>query len=264
MAARARTSSGSFYNAFKVQIRVVASLVLREMRIRYGRSKFGYLWAVVEPVAYVVALTIVFSYADRPVPHGNSLPLFFAMGIIPFRMFTSISNQLTAAILSNQALLNYPIVREFDTVLARFILEATTSFAVLVILLTGIWLIEDVPGPSQPLRMLEGLGLIMLFAFGVGLTNACIVRYFASWQNFYRIMTAPLLFISGVFYSMTQLPTEARNILSWNPLIHGIEITRDGYYANYRAPHVDPGYLLAMGLALLVIGLFLERFYRKR
>jgi len=264
MAASGGINQNGFKHAITVQGRVLGALVLREMRARYGRSQIGYLWALLEPLGYVVALTIVFSYAERPAPYGNSLPLYFALGVIPFKLFMGLANQLTSAMMSNQALLTYPIVKEFDTVVARFLLEAITSIAVLVICLTGIWLIDDVPGPSQPLRMMEGLALVMLFGFGVGLTNACIIRHFASWQNVFRIITAPMVFISGIFYSFSSLPSEARAVLSWNPLIHGIEIVRDGYYSNYRAEAVDANYLLSVGFTLLVIGMFMERFYPRR
>ena len=253
-----------FKQAIRVQMRVLSALVLREMRVRYGRSQFGYLWALLEPIGYVAALTIVFTYAERPAPYGESLPLFFALGVIPFRLFIGLANQLTVAMSSNQALLTYPIVKELDTVIARFFLETITNLAAFVIILTGIWLFQDIPGPSHPLRMMQGLGLIMLFGFAVGLTNACIIRHFPSWQNLFKILTAPMIFISGIFYSISMLPSEARAALSWNPLIHGLEVVRDGYYSNYRTDAINENYLFAVGFTLLVIGIFLERFYPRR
>ena len=72
-----------FNQALLVQTRVIGALVLREMRVRYGRSQLGYIWAILEPAAYVAAMTTMFSYLNQPPPFGASMPLFFALGIIP-------------------------------------------------------------------------------------------------------------------------------------------------------------------------------------
>ncbi|MBU2531579.1 MAG: ABC transporter permease [Alphaproteobacteria bacterium] len=253
-----------FNQALLVQIRVIGALVLREMRVRYGRTQFGYVWALLEPIAYIAAITVIFTYLDRPPPFGSSMPLFFALGIIPFRLFNSIANQLTAAMQANLALLTYPIVREFDTVLARFILEVMTGLTVFILCVMGLYVYYELPWPSHPMRIIEGFMLICLLGFGIGLTNACIMRKFASWQNIFRMIMAPMIFLSGVFYSLASLPSEVRAIIAWNPVIHGIEIIRDGYYAHYRVVDLSEGYLLACGLGLTVIGMFAERFYRLR
>lgn len=253
-----------FGHALRVQMRVLGALVLREMRVRYGRSQLGYFWALMEPVAYVAIMTSLFSYIERPPPFGHSIALFFALGVIPFRLFSSISNQLTGAMDANRALLAYPIVRELDTVLARLILETMTGLTIFIIFMSALHIVEGVPGPAHPLRVLQGLSLIVLFGFGVGLTNAVILRRFPSWQNIFRIITAPLFFLSAVFYSLESLPTQARDLLTWNPLVHGIEMVRDGYYSHYRATGLDGDYLFACGLGLVFVGMFAERFYRLR
>ncbi len=261
----ARTSElASISQAALIQFRVIGALVMREMRVRYGRSQFGYLWALVEPAGYIAAMTIIFSYAERPPPFGHSMPLFFALGVVPFRLYMTIASQLSTAMQSNQALLTYPIVKELDTVLARFILEMLTGVVVFASCILILMYAEDAPPPRHILRIVEGFALLMLLGLGIGLTNAVIVRWYPSWLNIYRILTAPAIFLSGVFYSLEQLPTNFREILVWNPLIHGVEIVRDGYYAHYRSTGLDEGYLFAWGLAMLVIGLFAERFYRQR
>jgi len=97
------------------QARVVGALMLRETRIRYGRSKAGYLWALLEPAAYVTALSTMFHMSGARPPFGNSMALFFSLGILSFFTYRSIAAQLTGAFNANEALLNFPIVKEIDT-----------------------------------------------------------------------------------------------------------------------------------------------------
>lgn len=252
----------TFRFALIVQIRVLGALVLREMRVRYGQSQLGYIWALLEPVGYVTIMTSLFVYVERPPPFGDNIALFFALGVIPFKMHVTISNQLTSAMNANRALLTYPIVRELDTIIARFILEAITTIVIFLVCILGLNLIYDIPGPSHPLRILQGIALVMFFALGVGLSNSVIIRWIPSWRNVYKILTAPLLFLSAVFYNFEELPTQLRDYVTWNPIAHGVEMVRDGYYAHYRATGLDGEYAFACGLALVVFGLFGERYYR--
>ena len=43
-----------YKEALITQARVVGALILRETRVRYGRSQLGYLWAFTSPIMYVV------------------------------------------------------------------------------------------------------------------------------------------------------------------------------------------------------------------
>ena len=246
------------------QARVIGALILRETRVRYGRSQFGYLWALGEPVAYVTAFSAMFTFTGSHAPFGNSMALFYALGILPFTLYRNLGNQLMMAFESNEALLSFPIVKELDTVVARAILEAATMLVVMTLILSTIVTLGDAPLPGNPVKMaIALLGLVML-GFGIGLINAVLVAKFKSWQNIYTMTALPLLLTSGVFYSLESLPTKVSSFLSWNPIIHGVEGMRDGYYLNYRAGAVDISYLFWWGLIATLIGLAAERAIRIR
>lgn len=62
--------------ALRVQGRVIYALILREALSKYGKSKIGYLWALVEPVAQVLILVLIFSGLGRQSPVGGDLAVF--------------------------------------------------------------------------------------------------------------------------------------------------------------------------------------------
>lgn len=256
--------TSSLGKALRCQTRVVGALILREMRVRFGRSQLGYLWAIAEPLAYVVAFSAMFHFMDRHPPFGNSMALFFATGILPFQLFRNIGQQLTGAFSANQALLTYPIVQPIDTIIARTILEAATSLFIMLVVLSAFILAGDASMPANVIRLLEATALLTLLGLGYGLICAVIITRFNAWQNISRLILTPMLFMSGVFYSLDMLPPNLRHIVVWNPVVHGVEMFRDGYYSNYRAGAVDPFYLLAWGLSLTFIALAMERTVRGR
>ncbi len=252
-----------FSKAGVTQARVVAALVLREMRVRFGQSQLGYLWAVAEPMAYIFILTTIFEYLGRHPSVGNNMGLFFATGILPFTLFRNLGNQLAGAFNANRALMTYPIVQPVDTVLARAALEIATalfiSTAVLIVLIIG----TGAPFPNNVVRMGEAFILLSLFGFGIGLLSAVLIEHLPSWQNTFRIIMMPMLFISGVFYSLESVPPNVREILTWNPVLHGVELFRAGYYPNFRATGLDPAYLAWCGLTVTLVAFAAERIFRR-
>jgi capsular polysaccharide transport system permease protein len=256
--------TSSFGKALMCQARVVGALILREMRVRFGRSQLGYLWAVAEPLAYMTAFSAMFHFLDRHPPFGSSMALFFATGILPFQLFRNLGNQLAGAFSANQALLTYPIVQPIDTIVSRTILEVATSLFIILIVLGAFVISGSAPMPANIMQLFEALALLSLLGFGFGLTSAVIITRVNAWQNVTRLIMAPMFFLSGIFYSLDSLPMEAREIAAWNPVIHGVEMFRDGYYSNYRAGEVAPLYLLVCGLLLTFVALAIERTIRGR
>jgi len=257
-------SSGAFKQAATTQARVIGALILREMRVRYGNSKLGYIWAILEPMAFVIAISTIFYFSGAHPPHGNNMGLFVALAIIPFFLYRNLANQLGAAFEANQALLNFPIVKEIDTVISRLLLEVATMIIIAFIVLSINIVLGGEALPNNFLKMLTAIIGISLLGFGIGLNNAVLASKFNSWRNIYGLLSTPLLWISGIFFSLESLPMNIRNILAWNPIIHGVESMRDGYYMNYRDSAIDLPYLFWVGLILTLIGLAGERAVRIR
>jgi capsular polysaccharide transport system permease protein len=232
------------------------------MRVRFGRTQLGYAWAIVEPLAYVGLFSLMFHFMDRHPPFGRSMTLFFATGILPFLLFRNVVNQLTGAFKANQALLTYPIVQPIDTIISRTILEVATAFFVMSIVFSMLMYFEQVSAPVNIMRMFESITLLTLIGVGYGLMSAVITTRLESWANISRLIMMPLMFLSGVFTPIDSLPAKVRNVVSWNPIIHGVEMFRDGYYSNFRSDQIDSAYLAVCGLMFLFLGIVMDRTVR--
>lgn len=241
--------------------RIIFSLVLRESRTRYGRTSFGYLWALLEPAAFIVFFSVVRSIKVEYPPFGESLILFFAVGLLTYRMFSMVSNRMTASISSNRNLFSYPIVKISDVMIARAILEAATILAVMLVAGFIIGLIEDVRIVHYPDRAMAGLAATIALGFGIGSLNAVLAGLFPSWERIYHIMTLPLFITSGAFFVPSQMPPVVMDFLVWHPVLHCIEWVRTGVYLDY-SPVLDRGYVLWLAFGTLAAGFTLERLTR--
>ncbi len=244
-------------------IRTIFALMLREMSTRYGRSPGGYAWAIVEPLGFIIVLALAFGLILRAPPLGTSFLIFFATGFLVYDMFLSLSNKVGQSLTFSLALLRYPAVSWFDAVSARVILNALTGMLVSYLILVGVILIEDTAIVLDFGAIVVAYGLAIALGTGAGLVNCAISGFFPVWQTLWSIFTRPLFLASGIFFLYEDLPTGARDILWYNPLIHITSIMRSGFYAMYEPQFVSIPFVLGLALALTALGLLLNRRYHQ-
>ncbi|MEP3674742.1 ABC transporter permease [Sulfitobacter sp.] len=238
-------------------MRTILALVLREMVTTYGRSPGGYLWAVLEPVAGIALLTIIFSAGFRSPALGISFPLFYASGMLPFLMYSDLSGKVSLSILFSKPLLAYPAVTYLDAILARFFVNLLTQLLVAYLVLFGILTFFDTKiVPDYPTVVL-GFFMAACLALGVGTFNCYLFLRFPVWQRTWSILMRPLFIISCIFFLFDTIPQPYRDILWYNPIVHVVGLMRRGFYANYDAPYVSLIYVFGISMLCFLAGLTL-------
>lgn len=245
------------------QIRIIAALTLRETRMTFGTSHAGYFWAILQPMVSISFLVFIFYLIGRQAPFGASLALFFSTAVLTLELYNKLSVSLMRAFTSNKSLLNYPMIKETDTLFARLTLIAGT-FLIINFMYYGVLIAFGLAElPVAPEYVVAAFVCTCTIGFGVGTVNALLYQRFQAWQHIEKIFARPLFFLSGVFYIPSVLPPEAVAVLRWNPILHIVELTREGYYSNYRSDVLDVSYLVTVATAFVLIGLFWERISRK-
>ena len=237
--------------------RTIVAMMLREMVTTYGRSPGGYLWAVLEPVAAIGLLSLVFSLAFRAPSLGGNFPLFYASAYLPYMLFIDINNKLAAAIRFSRPLLAYPAITLVDVILARFLLNLLTHIMVYVVVVAGIVLAFDLQISLKTSAVINAFGMSAVLALGAGTLNCYLTTAFPIYDRIWQIATRPLVIVSGLFFVLESVPPDYRDILWFNPLYHVTGAMRDGLYATYDATYVAPGFVYLIGLICLALGLLL-------
>lgn len=245
----------------KQQFSVVAALVIREMATRYGTKIGGYAWAIIDPLAFVVLLSLIFSAIARQPALGTNFPLFYASGYMPFWIYRSLADQIAGSVSGNRHLLNYPIVQPYDTVFARLILQVITIFVVCMIIFGGIGYIYP-PMPSLDMRDILVAGLLaVIFGMGVGMINIVLFQLSSTYQQIFQILNRPLFLLSGVFVLPESVPHPYQEYLMWNPLVHIVAEFRKGFFSTYRAQLVDLEWVVAISFVTFWTGFLAIRIF---
>lgn len=248
-------------HALSVNCRVVIALILRETKTRFGKHKLGYLWAVIEPVSYIVILLLVRTFLSAGSYFDEAIYVFVLTGILIFRLFRAIVGRTMSAISANKALLSYPIVKPNDTIIARIILESITMLIVLAVFFSLLSYFTESTIIHHPSRFFSAIGATLLLAAGIGTFNSVFAVLFPFWERLWGMISLPLLLLSGIFYVPRSLPPGAQSVLQWNPVLNCIEWLRYGTYLSYD-PLLSESYVLYIGLLFLAIGLLIERRFR--
>ncbi|WNZ53945.1 ABC transporter permease (plasmid) [Microbulbifer sp. MKSA007] len=181
------------------QARVLGALVLRETRTAFGDTQLGYFWAVVTPTLSTLVLVLIFSTVGRAPAFGTSFALFFATGVFPFQTYSKLSNSLMTAINSSRGLLSYPLVKETDILLSKYILISLTYFMIIVVFFSVLIWLDEATFPIHIEKCATAFFMLTLLGLGAGVTNAVIFRLWPTWKQLEAIISRPLFFYPEYF-----------------------------------------------------------------
>ena len=252
-------------NALAVRWRVVYAIVLRDIRTRFGHTRLGYLWAILEPVSHLMTLGSVFFLLNTaPPPVGDNLFLFYITGLLPFLMFAHVSQELMGSSASSTMLFMLPAVRRTDAMAAQALRQLGTELCVELLIFGAAGLGGLQAMPADLLTCMTALLALWLLAVGVGSINMVVVGLFPSYATFYDAVIRLLYFGSGIYYSPIAMPDWVRAYLVWNPVLQAIEYFRSGFFPQYQPHWLDMNYLALWILSSVGIGLAMERALRGR
>ena len=263
-AAAARLAKGRGLRfGLRAHARTIGALVMREAHTRFGQSRIGYLWAIIEPAVFIGMFLVMRTYLNASVPIGESVALFVMSGVVGARLVIGMTGKIGASVQSNQQLLIYPLVHPLDTVVARCVLEVLTMVVVIVLFFGGLLLVAEGADINDFALFSEAIAAAMLLGCAIGAFNTIFGAIAPSWLRLWGFMGLPLFITSGAFFVPAMLPPAALAVVWWNPVLHIVEWFREAIYLDYISV-LEPAYPLLLSAFLIVAAVVLERVYRQR
>lgn len=242
--------------------RVIYALIMREARTRYGNSNIGYAWAIFDPLMTLAVFIGVFSALGRTSPIPAPITVFFVTGIVPLFFWRGAVGQAANAVSASLGLLSYPQVMPADVVIARLLLEGATTVVVFFLFIIGLSLTVDV-SPSwffgdPPQLLMATLG-VFYFTIGTSFLSSSLARILPIWKNIWTYISRPIWILSGIFFTLEQLPTGLRSYMAYNPVAHIVEWFRSAAVPTFDSSAYSIIFPMAFATACLIIGLVIDR-----
>lgn len=243
----------------RIQARVLHALFLREAITRFGRHNLGVLWLFCEPMLFTMGVMGLWTLAGMH--HGAAIPIaaFAITGYSSVLLWRNCASRSSAAVQANANLLYHRSVQVLDVMIARILIEvvgASASFAILSVIFVSFEIIS----PPKDIALVLG-GWVMLAWFGAAL--ALVIGAGSAYSEIVERIWHPaayLLFpMSGAAFMVDWLPTKMQSLILALPMVHGVEILRQGYFGDIVPAHYSVGYMATICLLLTWLGVFLCR-----
>ena len=241
------------------------ALFLREAVFRLSARRAAWLWLLLEPVFHVAFITLFFELVRARLTPGSDPGMFIMVGLLAFFMLRNTALRSMEAINANSALFAYRQVKPVDTVIVRAALEGFLGLLVALLMLGGAALFGVEVVPHRPLEVLVAFAGLWVAGLGLGLMLSVGGQLVRELGDIVRLLFLPLYFVSGIMFPIEFVPQPYREWLFYNPIVHGVEIMRGGFFPHYHVvPEADLSFLLGFALLAVFLGLALHVRYARK
>lgn len=237
-----------------IQLRVIASLMVRDMMARYGRGSLGFLWLFIEPIFLVSGVIIIWSFAHDGM-RGVPVVTFVISGYMPLTLWRHLSNH-SRLMSGSYGLLYHRQISVIDIILARALSEiaaVTAASLIVYVVLLSIGYVSWIKSPSM---LILGWSMMSWFGFANGCLAAGLSEKSEVIENLIQPYQYLLLPISGCFYMASWLPLEARQYVLLIPLPHIYEMIRYGFVGDQMTPYYSVFYVVFWCVILTSAGIW--------
>lgn len=183
---------------------LIRQLVIRDLKVRYKNSVFGFLWTLLNPLFMMVVFTIVFTIM-LPQSAIAKFPIFVLCGLLPWNFFSASVMTSTSSIVGNGHLIRKVYFPREALPLSTVLSNLINFLLALLVLFFAMLLLRV---PFTPWALLLPLIVAVQFFFTLGwafFLSAATVFY----RDVPMIMDVLMLawfFLTPIFYPMSVLP----------------------------------------------------------
>lgn len=241
--------------SFKIQARIIYALLMREILTRFGRHNIGFLWMFVEPMMFTLGVTALWTATNSL--HGSNLPIaaFALTGYSSVLLWRNMPARCIGAIAPNLALMYHRNVKIMDVFAARLLLEAAGATISFVVLSTVFILIGLIEPPEDLLEVMQGWLMLAWFGSALGLLMGSLSEEYELVDKLWHPASYLLFPLSGAAFLVDALPVRAQEIILYLPMVHGVELVREGYFGSKVVAHYNMGYMALISSLLTLMAL---------
>jgi lipopolysaccharide transport system permease protein len=229
---------------------LIVVLTRHRIRVRYRQSALGPAWAILQPLAMMIIVTVVFSVFARVPSGGHPYALFAYAGLLPWTTFGGALFGASTSLVTHAALVTrVAFPREILPLTA--VLAALCDIALASIVLGVLLAWYGVPLAWTVLWLPVIVAVMGAFCTAVSLILCAVHVRFRDVSIALPLLLQVWMFASPVIYPLEAVPAAWRTWYLLNPMAGLI----DGFRrAVLDHAHPDPlGFGLALGLTLVLL-----------
>lgn len=238
-------------------LRIIASLMMREVITRFGREGLGFAWLIGEPLLFCFGVMGLWSLTKPAYEHGVRLAPFVMTAYMSLILTRHLISFLAGALQANMGLLYHRQISPLHIFASRILMELGGATAAFVVVYAILFALGEVKLPSDYLLMYAGWFILAWIASGFALVLAGLAMRFEVFERFIGLISYLLIPLSGAFTMVAWVPPALQKFLLYIPFVHPIEMIRAAVFGEFVETHYNAVYAVAWGTIFTIIGLAL-------
>lgn len=229
----------------------------REIKVRYKQTAIGILWAVLQPLVFMLIIVLLFfrglgiDFATPGVPVAVSV----YAGIMFWNYFEMGLNTASGSLVANQGIITKVYFPRLIPVLSSTIAGLVDLFFSLLVFV-GILLVYGVtPTLFGWLMVVPFTIMTFLIIFGTGLWFGTMNVKYRDVKHAIPFLLRLGFFATPVFYPLSFIPERFHSLMYINPMTGVVETMRRAFFNPASIDWSNVSISVATTLAFLVIGI---------
>lgn len=201
-------------------------LVWRDLKVRYRQTLIGASWAVLQPLAMVIAFSLVLGLLIRVDTGDVPYPLFVYSGLLVYTFFQgAVMNSSGSMVASSNLITKVYFPRLIIPIAA--VGGRLVDLAIASVILVGMALWYGVSITVGLLMVPVLITLVTLLSLGIGIWSSAVNVKYRDVAVVVPVVLQVWMYASPIIYPITLIPDKWRWLYSLNPMV--------GIVENFRA-----------------------------
>jgi lipopolysaccharide transport system permease protein len=195
---------------------LLKNLVLKDLKLKYRGSVFGFLWSLTNPLVMIVVYTIAFTFIMRV--RGPGFVFYLMLGQLSWTFFSSSAAMATGAIVDNSGLLKSVIFPRAILPIGTVLFNLVQYLLTLSVFLPTMMIWYHVPLAAPMIVFPVFLALQVVFTIGVALILATWTAFFRDVRHLLEVALNALFWTTPILYEWQSVPERFRLLILLSPV----------------------------------------------
>ena len=243
--------------------KIIRQLVQKDFKQQYLGSSLGMVWALIQPLVFVLVLWLIFATGFRSSRSVEPVPfvLWLMTGMFCWYFFSGIINSSASAVIANSFLVKkirfqlniLPVVKMLSQVRIHMIF---LSILVTFFFVEGVW-------PNLYwLQIIYYLGAAMILGLGIGWFVSALNVFSRDVMQFVQLFVRVGFWMTPIFWKIEKVPDSLQWVFKLNPAFYLIQGYRDSLIYGigfWQRPWLTLYFWVVTGAALLIGAIVFKR-----
>jgi lipopolysaccharide transport system permease protein len=224
-------------------------LTWRNLKVRYKQTAIGIAWAVLQPLAMMTVLSLIFGRLAGLTSPDTPYPLFVLSGLVPWQLFARALSESSDSLITDQRLITRVYFPRMAVPLAATLASVVDLLITVGLLVVFMLAYGQFPG-AQILWLPVFVVLLFITALGAGFWLSALNVEYRDVRYVVPFLTQFWFFITPVVYPSSQIVAGLQPIYALNPMVAVVDGLRWSLLG--AAELHNPSLLLSAAAAILL------------